>query len=507
MKKTFTQSMAWLHTWGGLLLGWLLVPIFFTGTLAVFEPELSHWMRPELHQANTHVLPAVQASTLAQARLQAVAASAPGWQIDLPDARNPALHIGWGTPRALQREYLDPHTGAPRHVRATEGGHFFTHFHAELNAGKVGRALVCVAGLVMLAGLISGIVLHKKIFQDFFTFRPRASSQRAWLDAHTVLGVLGLPFLLMISYSGVIMLVDDYLPAATTHLYHGKSGARAEVVQNFERKPLGQPASLPALAGLTAQAEHRFGVGMLSQISVRAPGDAAATVRFSRHIHDRLGAVADHVSYDAATGALRGVQTNWNPMAYLFRALVGLHIVKFGGYPALALYFLAGLAASALLASGLVLYTIKRRKRGGQPFGAATTQIHALIEALNVAAIAGIVLASAAYLWSNRLLPASWEARAGAEVGGFFAVWALSLLHALLRPPLRAWFEQVSLAAALCGLLPLLDIATGQQPDPIAQGVDAVAVLLALALSWLAWRLRPPHAAGHAPVLLNKAAA
>ena len=506
MKKTFTQSMAWLHTWGSLLLGWLLAPIFFTGTLAVFEPELSHWMRPELHQANTAPLSASSASALAQARLHAIAPHASSWQIFLPDTRHPALEIGWEASRVRQREYLDPRTGAALRVRATEGGHFFTHFHAELNAGKVGRALVCVAGLVMLASIISGIVVHKKIFQDFFTFRPRASSQRAWLDAHNVLGVLSLPFLLMISYSGVIMLVDDYLPAATTHLYQGKPGARAEVVKSFDRKPLGQPANLPALADLTTQAEQRFGVGMLSQISVRAPGDAAATVRFSRHIHDRLGAVADHVSYDAASGALRGVQTDWNPMAYLFRALVGLHIVKFGGYPALALYFLAGLAATALIAGGLVLYTIKRRKRGGQAFGAATTRIHALIEALNVAAIAGIVLASAAYLWSNRLLPASWEARASAEVGGFFAVWALSLLHALLRPPLRAWFEQVSLAAALCGLLPLLDVATGQQSDPMAQGVDAVAVLLALALTWLAWRLRPPHA-GHAPVFLNKAAA
>ena len=48
MTKTFTQSMAWLHTWGGLLAGWLLFAVFLTGTLAVFDQEIDHWMHPEV---------------------------------------------------------------------------------------------------------------------------------------------------------------------------------------------------------------------------------------------------------------------------------------------------------------------------------------------------------------------------------------------------------------------------------------------------------------------------
>jgi uncharacterized iron-regulated membrane protein len=47
MKNTFTQSMAWLHTWAGLIFGWLLFAIFVTGTLAVFDKELNHWMQPK----------------------------------------------------------------------------------------------------------------------------------------------------------------------------------------------------------------------------------------------------------------------------------------------------------------------------------------------------------------------------------------------------------------------------------------------------------------------------
>ena len=49
MKNGFRQSMAWLHTWTGLLLGWLLFAIFLTGTIAYFRSEVTYWMRPELH--------------------------------------------------------------------------------------------------------------------------------------------------------------------------------------------------------------------------------------------------------------------------------------------------------------------------------------------------------------------------------------------------------------------------------------------------------------------------
>ena len=36
-QPSLTQSMSELHTWAGLVLGWVLFAIFLTGTLAVFD--------------------------------------------------------------------------------------------------------------------------------------------------------------------------------------------------------------------------------------------------------------------------------------------------------------------------------------------------------------------------------------------------------------------------------------------------------------------------------------
>lgn len=39
--------MAPLHTWVGVLFGWLLYFMFVTGTAGYLDTEIDRWMRPE----------------------------------------------------------------------------------------------------------------------------------------------------------------------------------------------------------------------------------------------------------------------------------------------------------------------------------------------------------------------------------------------------------------------------------------------------------------------------
>jgi hypothetical protein len=43
--------MSWLHTWVGLLLGWVLYLMFVTGTAGYLDTEIDRWMKPELPPA------------------------------------------------------------------------------------------------------------------------------------------------------------------------------------------------------------------------------------------------------------------------------------------------------------------------------------------------------------------------------------------------------------------------------------------------------------------------
>ena len=45
MQKSVRQSMAWLHSWLGLTLGWLLFAIFLTGAATYYRHEINLWMQ------------------------------------------------------------------------------------------------------------------------------------------------------------------------------------------------------------------------------------------------------------------------------------------------------------------------------------------------------------------------------------------------------------------------------------------------------------------------------
>ena len=53
--------------------------------------------------------------------------------------------------------------------------------------------IVGVLSMGMLVALVSGVIVHKKIIAQFFTFRPRKRLQRSALDLHNLTGVLALP--------------------------------------------------------------------------------------------------------------------------------------------------------------------------------------------------------------------------------------------------------------------------------------------------------------------------
>jgi len=133
MKESFRLSMTWLHTWSGLVIGWLLFAIFLTGTAAVFREEMTIWMTPERGRA----VDSARAIGVGERRLREVAPDARNWSIIPPDTRHPSLVVEWAPAAAddtptRRRELLNPVTGQPLQIRQTLGGDFFYYFHYRL---------------------------------------------------------------------------------------------------------------------------------------------------------------------------------------------------------------------------------------------------------------------------------------------------------------------------------------------------------------------------------------
>lgn len=518
----FRQRMAWLHTWSSLWFCWLMFAIFLTGTLSVFNAQITQWMQPERMQTadgdpatvqpGQHLTPQDHAAAVNQG-LRQLAKYAPDsnmWEI-WPRAGEDSVRLFWLDKHGMFADRrVSVSTGEqvpepPRPGRDTTGGNHFVEFHHELHAETAGLWIVGIASMAMLVALVSGIVTHRRIFKDFFTFRP-GKGQRSWLDAHNALGVLTLPFLFMITYTGLVISVYTYMPAA--QLAQGMLNGQRTPVSEFgpSAASQGQPAQLTALGPLIKQAEAALNSWTYAVV-IDHPGDAAMKVKVYGAVHQaeqprHILTTRGFLTFDGVSGAL--LATNLPHSApdgggnASQRTMADLHEVKFADPAVRWLYFICGLAGSAMMATGAILFMVKRRQKSLREFGRATPQVYRLIEILNVAAIAGLALACVAYLWGNRLLPLALDERHDWEIMTFFAVWLLTLLHAALRPALPAWYEQLTLTAILCLCLPLLNwLTTGQHLlIYVAQGewgrgaVELTTLLFGALLLRAAWKVR-----------------
>ena len=516
MKQSFRQSMAWLHTWTGLLVGWLLLLIFMGGTASYYRQEISRWMRPELPTTQTDATTALRS---AERYLRRHAADAQSWNITLPTPRDPTMTIYWlnpapsdGSIASRQEAYghatIDPATGAQIQARDTMGGDFFYRLHFDLHYIPVlwARYIVGFCAMFMLVAIISGVITHKKIFKDFFTFRP-GKGQRSWLDFHNVSAVLALPYHAMITYTGIITLIFMYLPWGIKATY--PEGAMHFYDEAFNRtsdsrEAAGVPAAMLPLDRLLQQARRQWpDDAVVGSVVVNHPNDAHASASITQRSRS-LSVDAPSLLFDATNGQL--IQRTSDPAgaSQTYGVMYGLHMGEFAQPLLRLLLFGSGLLGCLMVASGVVLWAIKERpkhlKAGRIGFGLR------LVDALNIGAVAGLPIAFASYFWANRLVPVGIPGRADVEIAVFFYAWAAALVAAFVWPKRPMWAWQLYAGGALFAGVPVLNALTTHihlgitlpAGDWALAGVDLTCLFLGLCLGIAGWRMqhwRPPLSA------------
>lgn len=452
MNDSFRKSMAWLHTWAGVVVGSVLFAIFWMGTLSVFDREIDRWMQP-----GTRLAPATQPVSLDRA-LASIAPTLPAhadaWRFDLPTEREPVLSLAYrDAQQASVVRLLDPSTYRLIPDQGSLGGTGFIfpfHFSLHLKWLNLGEWLVGFAAMAMLVLLVSGVVIHKKLFAEFFVFRPKKRLQRSSLDLHNLTGVLGLPFHFVITLSGLIVFMAVYFPLAPWAAYGGGSIASAaytaEAQGRYTRAKANRSGTLASLDAMLAQAEHEWGGGRAYLVRVWHPGDAGSYVELRRSFAHDITLNRDQIYFDAATGAVLH-RFAAAPVMTVQRFISGLHLIQFEHWTLRWLYFLAGLAGSVMIATGFIFWLEARRARHALKRLAGVR----LVEGLTIGSISGIVIATLAFLVANRLLPLGLANRAGWEMGAFYLAWIASFAHAWWRPG-PAWREQ-ALAVVVLAIL------------------------------------------------------
>ncbi len=548
MFNSFRQAMAWLHTWFGLVLGFVLMAAFFFGALSVFDREIDRWSIPAT-RIEPQPMPSFDAVLRPafermQPTAEAIAAMRPMVNGDMPQRfdqvgswsaytthRDPvlALYAGYDVPNAKNPDEqiwayatIDPRNGKalPDDQLKIGSGFFFPlHYGLTLDWKNLGVWIVGFSALVMLAALVSGVVMHRKLFREFFTFRPGKARLRSVLDLHNLTGVVALPFHFFFALTGLLIFAGTYyFPVGHTQL-HGLHDLHEQVEARETGLPhtrAGVAAGLASVDAMVAQAQRRWQAqdkaGDVGFLVLQHVGDANGYVSVYRAGTDRIALVGDGIHFKAATGELIREDPPATPVARMNEFLTGLHLQHFRHWLLRWLYVLGGLAGATCIATGFIFFVEKRKRQHAQQ----GRQGARIVDALAVTTVTGMVLATLGILIANRLLPEALPARGDWERYAFWGTWALALVHAGWRsaPVARglvnpAWLEQCwaialfALAAVLLNGMTTGDhllrtLAQGYWP---VAGVDlsllATAVIAVMAARKVGQRMR--MTAAHVP--------
>lgn len=495
MGTTFRKSMALLHTWAGLLLGAVLFAVFWTGTLILFWSEIDQWMMPQTRLA---AAPApLSLDRAARLVLPLVPPGATQWRIDLPTARTPVAAFSYRLADGEEHVRLfDPVRFELLAQPGTDGASGFLvplHYSLHLEWKDTGKWLVGAAGMAMLVLLVSGIVIHRKLVAQLFTFRPRKRLPRSALDLHNLSGVLLLPFHAMLALSGLVIFITVFFPQAHVASYGATPKARAafmaEAYGRHAGKKAGEPGTLASLDAMRAEAERLWGGESPYFVRAWQPGDAAGVIELRRSYAREVTMNLDQLYFDAATGRLvRRFEAG--PVMTVQRVFSGVHFARFDHGTLRGLYFAGGLGGCVLVATGFLFWLEARRSRHARD-GLGGVR---LVETLAIGSMTGLVLATLAFLVANRVLPADaglpgWD-RAALERAAFHGTWLAAFAHAGLRRT-AAWREQLVAIAALAVAAVLLNwVTTGDHLlRTLADGRYAVSGvdLALLASGGVAW--------------------
>ncbi len=470
MFNSLRMSMGWVHTWMGLVLGFVLMICFFFGALSVFDREIDRWAIPDT-RFEPQPMPSfdkVLKPVYQQLRPDPVDMAATERRVvgSIPDPetlkleslfaytthRDPVLLIGGEF--AIPNEPIDP-TDDHQHVhgRATVnpatgellnddalkiGSDWFypMHFSLNFNWMMLGYWIVGLAALVMLAGLVSGVIIHRKIFREFFTFRPWKNLFRSSLDLHNMTGVVALPFHFFFAFTALVIFASNiYLPVTHTtlkplHEHHEKLEAART---GLPHEPAGIPAPLASVDAMVEEAKRRWAerdmAGEVGFLSMNHLGDENGYVSIYRAGSDRVALVGEGIHFKASTGEVIREEPPRSVVSSFDEFLTGLHLQHFEHWMLRWLYVFGGLLGAICIATGFVLFVEKRKARHAK----TGSQGSRIVDALAVTTVTGMVLAAVGMLVANRLLPADLAGKGQWEQIAFWSVWALAFFHAAWR--------------------------------------------------------------------------
>lgn len=371
-----------LHRWVGLVLGAWFALVGLTGTVLVWHGELDRalnpgWFAPLADCAAASATPIADVLKV-YARHRPDAAT----QVMRPESPG-AAYVVWSRPgeRRLQH-FVDPDCGrylglrewgAPRTDRAHLVPALY-ELHRSLLSGEAGHVLVGLGGGWLLFLALSGLInawprrSSREAWRRVLTVRRDAARSRLYYDLHRAVGLWLVPFLLLMSLTGLYLCFPNPARALLGRMLPMQPEAVAMPASN------GAAKGPDALAGL---AESRFTAAAWTRVQLPKNASSPVDVRLLQEGEMRKDTGDTRVRLHADGSVLQIRDPLRSPAGdRLVALLFPLHSGEALALPGRVLWTLSGLLPALLFVTGAWLW-LHRRRRALRPARHAVVRANA----------------------------------------------------------------------------------------------------------------------------------
>lgn len=400
-----------IHLYLGLVSGLFLVVVCLTGTLLVFEDELTHAFNPERYTVAAATTPPLSLAQLTEAvRAARPQAKINGIKVYADPTRTVEIALAGGRPSGSKGEgrgergprperdgergegrapmggpgakggkggkaergptlFLNPYTGAilGEYDSHKSGFHFIEEIHRGLVAGRVGKLIMGINSIIFLFILGTGIVLWWPAAKQAFSQRLRIKWGSSWKrlnhDFHIVLGFYASVFLFIMAATGVGMSFD-WVGKTINTLTHSPQ-QRMEPPTSAVAAP-----DAPAFGADAALALARRQAPEATSYALQLPKEPTSSIQVGIL---RPGALieraTDDVYLDQHTGqVLRQQAYADKPVGQRIRALFKpVHTGAIFGWPTKILAFVFVLLGVTFPITGTIMWLNRTRKNKKKP--------------------------------------------------------------------------------------------------------------------------------------------
>lgn len=369
------------HTVSGIVISVVLFVIFFAGSFAFFKDEISTWERNESVAVKKEITLNIETALDSIGKKYNLHGRSISFTHATTERRVNVSLEGSKDSLATKEDkeshffYLDTKTfKASTYEESYSLGEFLyrLHFLAQIPY-PIGYYLSGFVALFFLFAIITGVLLHwQKIVSNFYLFRPKEKLKTIWTDAHTSLGVLGLPFQFVYAVTGAFFMIKLLIiaPVVMT-LYKGDQNKLyqdleySSIPHDYKYTPLQAPYPIDKLV---MEAKNKWPNFDLTTVKIENYGDSNMhlTVEGELGYNTQFTGIGKLV-YQIASGKVITVKDPYTQTTYLDSVkniLYRIHYGDYGGYALKIISFILGIISCFVIISGVMIWLVARDKKG-----------------------------------------------------------------------------------------------------------------------------------------------